>query len=62
MCDRTKHSTAKEAAMIAKEAQVGALILGHYSGRYEDLELFRKEARTIFEAVELAEDGKEFSF
>ena len=62
LCDRTKHSTAKEAAMIAKEAQVGTLILGHYSGRYEDLELFRKEAKQFFEVVELAEDGKEFSF
>jgi ribonuclease Z len=62
LCDRTKHSTAKEAAMIAQEAQVKSLILGHYSGRYEDIELFRQEANKIIDAVELAEDGKEFSF
>lgn len=58
----TKHSTAKEAATIAKDAEVGTLILGHYSGRYKDLELFKKEAQEIFDNVLLAEDGKTFSF
>lgn len=58
----TKHSTAKQAAAIAKNSGVGTLILGHYSGRYGDLELFRKEAQEIFEKVELAEDGKTFNF
>ena len=62
LCEKTKHSTAKEAAMIAREAQVGTLILGHYSGRYSRLELFRNEAREYFDNVLLAEDGKVFSF
>ncbi|QNJ98866.1 ribonuclease Z [Constantimarinum furrinae] len=62
LCEPTKHSTAAEAASIAKQAEVGTLILGHYSGRYGDLELFRSEAQEIFTAVELAEDGKEFFF
>ncbi|HLW33519.1 MAG TPA: ribonuclease Z [Aequorivita sp.] len=62
LAQSTKHSTAKEAATIAKEAGVGTLILGHYSGRYGNLELFRKEAQEIFDDVELAEDGKNFSF
>lgn len=62
LCDKTKHSTAKEAAVIARKAKVGTLILGHYSGRYGNLELFRKEAQEVFENVELAEDGKMFSF
>ncbi len=62
LCEKTKHSTAKEAAVIAKKANVGTLILGHYSGRYRNKELFRKEAQEIFENVELAEDGKTFSF
>ena len=56
----TKHSTAKEAASIAKEAEVGKLILGHFSTRYKNIELFREEAIEIFEAVELADDGKVF--
>lgn len=59
---KTKHSTAKEAAMIADEAKVGTLILGHYSGRYNNLELFRNEAKEVFSNVLLAEDGKVFSF
>lgn len=57
---KTRHSTAKEAASIALEATVGKLILGHYSGRYPNVEAFRAEAKEIFEAVELAADGKVF--
>ena len=57
---KTKHSTVKEAAFIAKKANVGQLILGHYSTRYGSIELFRKEALEIFPNVELANDGKVF--
>ena len=60
LCSKTKHSTAKQAATIAKKAKVGTLILGHYSSRYSDLEEFRTEALAIFKAVELARDGKTF--
>lgn len=60
LCEKTKHSTAKEAAMIAKEARVGRLLLGHFSTRYHDLNLFLEEAKTIFENTELAEDYKVF--
>ena len=62
LCEKTKHSTAKEASVIARKANVGTLILGHYSGRYGNLELFRKEAQEVYENVELAQDGKTFSF
>jgi ribonuclease Z len=62
LCQPTKHSSAKQAATIAKKAGVGQLILGHYSTRYEDISLFQKEANTIFDNVELAEDGKVFEF
>lgn len=62
LAETTKHSTAKEAASIAKRAEVGTLILGHYSGRYSELEAFRKEAMEVFTTVELAEDGKSFKF
>jgi ribonuclease Z len=60
LAPKTKHATAKEAAIIAREANVGLLILGHFSTRYQSLELFKEEARTIFSNVELADDGKEF--
>ncbi len=60
LCEKTKHSTAKEAAMIAKEAGVKRLVLGHFSTRYSDLNLFLEEAKTVFENTELAEDYKVF--
>ena len=60
LCKKTKHSTAKQAASIAKQAGVGRLILGHYSSRHKDLEPFKVEAMTIFKKVELAKDGKIF--
>jgi len=54
----TKHATAKEAGMIAKKANVGKLILGHYSSRYDDLKLFKEEAKMAFNDVILAKEGK----
>ncbi|MFT4839105.1 MAG: ribonuclease Z [Nonlabens sp.] len=62
LCEKTKHSTAAQAATIAQKAKVGTLILGHYSSRYGDYELFRKEAKEVFENSELALDGKVFEF
>lgn len=62
LCEPTKHSTAKQAATIAKKAAVGQLILGHYSSRYPDLNGFKKEAETVFENSHLSEDGKVFEF
>jgi ribonuclease Z len=58
LAEKTKHSTAKEAAAIAKKANVGQLILGHYSGRYTSQDPFKTEAQEIFENVVLAQDGK----
>ena len=62
LCEKTKHSTAEQAAQIAKKADVGTLILGHFSSRYNNYELFREEAQAVFENVELAADGKVFEF
>jgi ribonuclease Z len=61
-CERTMHCTAKQAATIAKKANAKHLILGHYSTRYPSIELFKEEAATVFENVELADDGKVFEF
>lgn len=44
----TGHSTAHEAALIAKKAEVGKLILGHFSNRYLDFSGFEEEARKVF--------------
>jgi ribonuclease Z len=54
----TKHSTAKQAGKIAKLSNTKLLILGHYSSRYENIEMFKIEAKTEFENVVLAEDSK----
>ena len=55
----TWHSTAKDAAKIARDAKVDKLIIGHFSSRYENLDLFVNEVKQIFQNVELAFDGKE---
>ena len=62
LAPKTKHSTAKEAASIAKQANVGTLLLGHYSTRYDGLNGFKEEAKEVFDNVELCEDGKTFEF
>ena len=62
LAKKTKHSTAKQAANIAKKAQADVLLLGHYSTRYGDLQAFKNEAKEIFENVELCNDGKVFEF
>ena len=62
LAKKTLHSTAKEAATIALKANVKQLILGHYSTRYENIDLFKVEAETVFQKVLLADDGKIFEF
>ena len=43
------HSTARQAAMVARQAGVGKLLLGHYSSRYEDEDVVLQQAREVFE-------------
>ncbi len=57
----TYHSTAKQAAELAKNANVGKLILGHFSTRFKDLNPILEEARTVFENSELAIEGAVFN-
>ena len=59
---KTMHSTAQQAGLTARTAGAEALILGHYSSRYADVNLFKKEAEEVFKNVFLAEDGKKFVF
>ena len=54
----TFHSTAEQAAKIAKLAKVKQLLLGHYSARYPDIDDFLKEASPFFNHLLLATEGK----
>jgi ribonuclease Z len=54
----TKHSTAKQAAKIAKLSNTKLLILGHYSSRYDNIDAFKIEGKNEFENIVLAEDNK----
>ncbi len=54
------HSTAAQAAEIAKAANVGKLICGHYSARYGDLSPIEKEAKSIFPNSKAADEGDVF--
>ena len=62
LAQKTFHSTAQQAAQIAKDAHVKHLILGHYSSRYKDLMQFQSEAAEIFPHVDLAFDGYSLEF
>lgn len=57
----TFHCTAEQAATIAKKAEVKKLIIGHFSAKYEDLNILLNEAKNIFPDTELAEEGKKFT-
>ncbi|MBL7051484.1 MAG: ribonuclease Z [Nanoarchaeota archaeon] len=56
----TNHLTVKDAANIAKKAKVKKLILTHFSQRYKDLKVFKKEAQLNFKNTDIAEDLKKF--
>jgi len=56
----TGHSTAREAAEVAREAAVGTLLLTHFSARYSrDAGDLGREAREVFERTVVGRDGME---
>ncbi|SNT11604.1 RNAse Z [Ekhidna lutea] len=58
--EQTYHTTAEQAAQYAKEANVGKLILGHFSARYKELDPIINEAKAVFPNTELAIEGTKF--
>jgi ribonuclease Z len=57
----TFHSTGRQAAQVAKAANVGQLIIGHFSARYEDLNPLLHEAKAVFPNTFLADEGRIFA-
>ncbi|MBQ9561234.1 MAG: ribonuclease Z [Prevotella sp.] len=55
------HSTAREAALTARDAGVRQLLLGHYSQRYIDETPILNEARAVFPSSFLTDEGKTFN-
>ena len=60
LAKKTTHSTARQAAIIARDAGVKKLILGHFSSRYTDLTILEKEAKEVFQNTTLVNDGDVF--
>ncbi|MCC5944126.1 MAG: ribonuclease Z [Bernardetiaceae bacterium] len=58
---QTFHSTARQAASIAKQAAVEKLLIGHFSARYANLNPLLEEAKRVFPNTFLAEEGKTFN-
>jgi len=61
LAEYTRHTTAKEAGMVAKGAAAKKLLIGHYSSRYDDVQPLVDEAKTQFHDVEAALSGRTFS-
>lgn len=53
----TCHSTAEQAADIAKLSRARKLLIGHFSARYEDESVLLKEAQKIFMNTELSREN-----
>jgi len=61
LAKKTMHSTSEEAARVALKANVGKLIIGHFSQRYHTQETLLEETRRVFKNSELAVQGKVIS-
>lgn len=57
MAKKTNHSTASQAAEIARLSDAQRLIIGHFSSRYNDENTLLNEAKQIFQNTILANDG-----
>lgn len=58
---QTGHTTAHQAATVAKDAGVGQLVIGHFSSRYKDVTPLLTEAKRVFPCSFAANDGDTYS-
>ncbi|MEE1347072.1 MAG: ribonuclease Z [Bacteroidales bacterium] len=59
---KTLHSTARQAAMVAKEARACKLLLGHFSSRYDSTDCFEDEAKAVFPDTTAVYEGFKIVF
>lgn len=59
--DEYKHMTARDAALMANNANAKMLVLTHFSQRYKDMSYVEEEAKTVFHNVRLAYDCMKIS-
>lgn len=59
--NQTHHTTALQAAQIAKMTGAAKLLIGHFSSRYKALQPLLEEARSVFENTELAIEGNTYT-
>ncbi len=59
---KTLHSTARQAAMVAKAANAGKLIIGHFSSRYDETDTLEAEAQQLFPDTTAVYDGFKIVF
>lgn len=60
LAEKYNHSTAREAAQVARDAHARQLLLGHYSSRYEDENVLLNEAKEVFDNTFLAQENAVF--
>lgn len=58
--NQTHHTTALQAAEVAKLTKASKLLIGHFSSRYKTLQELLDEARSLFPETELALEGHTF--
>ncbi|MBQ2321947.1 MAG: ribonuclease Z [Bacteroidales bacterium] len=59
---KTLHSTARQAALVAKAANAGKLIIGHFSSRYDNTDALEAEAQQVFLNSTAVYDGFKIVF
>lgn len=61
LAKQTGHSTSVQAAELARDANVGKLLMGHFSTRYKTTNQLVKEARSVFSNSYAVEDGEQYN-
>jgi ribonuclease Z len=56
----TFHTTSRQAAQVAKQSNAGKLVIGHFSARYDNLDVLLQQSKEVFPETYLAIEGTVF--